>query len=463
MNSLTGIENFRESLKGRLISKEDVDYDKARRVWNGRIDKHPLLIVQCADENDVQNTVNFARTNKIEAAIRGGGHNVGGLGTCDNGIVIDLSLMKKMEINTKLNSVWAQAGLTWGEFDKATQKYGLATTGSLFSDTGIAGYTLSGGFGWLVRKYGLSVDNLLSAEVTLSDGRQIIASPTENADLFWGLRGGGGNFGIVTSFEYQLHPVGQIVFGGAIFYPMSKAKEILTFYREWTWAMPDELTTMIAFITMPPEPFVPEKFIDTQMIAIGLCYTGSIDEAEKIVQPLREFSSESIDYLGPIPYTALQSMFDFSAPKGIHSYWETHHLLDMNNFSIDIILEHVSRIRLLSPYSAVHINHWEGAVKNKDSFETAFTHRATRFVLNIIGAWTEFDEPDQHINWVRRFSKTIKPLSIGQFYLNFLTDGGEEQIKAAFGRKNYNKLVMLKNKFDPQNFFHINQNILPTV
>jgi hypothetical protein len=463
MSSEIMFEKLDESLKGKLIYMGDDDYDEARKVWNGRIDKHPLFVAKCADENDVQNTIKFTGRNNIVTAVRGGGHSVAGLGTCDNGAVIDLSPMKRIEINTKLNTVWAQAGLTWQEFDKTTQKYGLATTGSLFSDTGLAGHTLNGGYGWLSRKYGFTADNLLSVEMVLADGNQITASPNENEDLFWGIRGGGGNFGVVTSFELKLHPVGQIVYGGAIYYPMSKAKELLTFYREWTWSMPNELSTMVLFLTLPPEPFVPENYIGQQMIGIAVCYTGPVEEGEKIVQPLRGFSSEQVDFLGPIHYTALQSMFDFSVPKGIHSYWKTHHLLDINNYAIDILLEHVSRMKALSAYSAVHIYHWEGAIKNKNSADMSFARRDARFVLNIIGAWMGFENPDKHINWARRFSRTIQPLSIGQFYLNYFPEGNEKNIRAAFGAKNYNRLIMLKNKYDPKNFFRVNHNIKPTV
>ena len=285
------------------------------------IDKRPQVIARCMDQSDVINAVNFARPNQLLTAICGGGHNVAGFSTCDGGIVIDLSPMKNIVIDAVARTARAEAGLTWGEFDKATQAQGLATTGGLVSTTGIAGFTLGGGFGWLVRKYGLTVDNLLAVEMVLANGRSVTASPTENADLFWGIRGGGGNFGIVTSFEYRLHPVGPTVFGGAIFHPAAKAKDLLRFYRDWTQTLPDELSTMVAFLTAPPEPFVPKELIGTPMIAVALCFVGAADAGEKLVKPLREFAPAAIDLLGPLPYLALQGMFDPSAPKGIHAYW----------------------------------------------------------------------------------------------------------------------------------------------
>jgi FAD/FMN-containing dehydrogenase len=385
------------------------------------------------------------------------------LGTCDDGLVIDLSLMKGMNINVKAKTVKAQAGLNWGEFDKKTQEAGLATTGGLVSTTGIAGFTLGGGFGWLVRKYGLTVDNLLSAEIVLADGKQVKASPEENAELFWGIRGGGGNFGIVTSFEYQLHKVGPEVFGGAIFFPLSKAKEFLKFYRDWTKNIPDELTTTVVFLTAPPEPFVPKDLIGTQMIVVALCYTGPIEDGKKLVQPLRNFSSAPIDLLGPIPYTALQSMFDSSAPKGIHSYWKTQHLKDISDEAIETIFENVLKMKSLSPFSGVHIHHWEGAVKRGEKNDMAFAHRDTRFVINMIGLWPAGEDADKHINWVRSFSGNIQKYATGQLYLNFLADMEESQVKAAFGVEKYDRLVALKNTYDPDNFFQINQNIRPTV
>ena len=342
------VDYFRSSLHGQLIFPGDVDYDEARKVWNGMIDKHPALIVRCADETDVISAINFARTQNLLVAVRGGGHNVAGFGTCDEGIVIDLSPMKKIEIDTVKRTARAQAGLTWGEFDKATQEHNLATTGGLVSTTGIAGFTLGGGFGWLVRKYGLTVDNLLSVDMVLANGQRVTASSSENADLYWGVCGGGGNFGIVTSFQYRLHKVGPVVYGGAAFYPVEKARELLKFYREWTSKMPDELSTMIAFITAPPEPFVPKELVGTPMIALALCYTGSAEDGEQAVKPLLDFMQPEIDIIGMHPYLGLQTMFDASAPKGIHAYWKTENFSDLSDDAINVLVEHCAKMKSLS-------------------------------------------------------------------------------------------------------------------
>lgn len=456
------LEKFGGSFHGQVITPSDSDYESACKVWNGMIDKHPAYIARCKDEKDVENAVNFARTNKLAVAVRGGGHNVAGFSTCDDGIVIDLTNMKNADVDPQAQTIVAGPGLTWGEFDKATQVHGLATTGGLVTTTGIAGFTLGGGFGWLVRKLGLTIDNLLSAEVVLANGKRVTASPTENQDLFWGIRGGGGNFGIVTSFKYKLSPVGPEVYGGAIFHPIAKAKELLQFYRKWAPTTPEELSTTVAFLTAPPEPFVPKELVGTQMIAVALCYLGSKEDGDKVIDPLRKFAPPAIDLAGPIPYTVLQGMFDGSAPKGIHSYWRTEHLQDLTDNLLDILAEQTSSLKSLSPFTAVHVHHWEGAVKKANAKESAFSHRDTRFVMNIIGAWTAEEDPDKHIKWVRSFSDLIKPFGSGSQYFNFIADATEEKVKAAFDADKYKKLVELKNKYDPNNLFHLNQNIKPT-
>lgn len=455
------VDKFRTSLQGQLIQPGDADYNEVRKVWNGMIDKHPALIVRCADETDVISAVNFARSQNLLVAVRGGGHNVAGFGTCDDGIVIDLSLMKKIEVDTVTRTARAQPGLTWGEFDKATQAYNLATTGGIVSTTGIAGFTLGGGFGWLVRKYGLTVDNLLSVDMILANGEQLTASPSENADLFWGVRGGGGNFGVVTSFRYQLHDVGPEVYGGAAFFPANKAKEFLQFYREWTPTMPDELSTAVAFLTAPPEPFIPKELVGTPMIALALCYAGPAKDGEQAVKPLRTFTPPTIDLIGLHPYLGLQTMFDATAPKGIHAYWKTENLNDLSDDAIDILVEHSAKMRSLSPFAAVHLHHWGGAINRLNKDATAFSHRNARYVLNIIGLWTENENADKHVGWTRNFSHSMQPFSTGKAYLNFLGNEGETRVKAAYDETKYNRLVILKNKFDPTNLFQLNQNIKP--
>jgi len=456
------VDMFRASLHGQLIQPGDADYDDARRVWNGIIDKHPALIVRCADDEDVISAVNFARTQGLLVAVRGGGHNVAGYGTCDEGIVIDLSLMKKIEIDTVERTARAQSGLMWGEFDKATQVHNLATTGGLVSTTGIAGFTLGGGFGWLVRKYGLTVDNLLLVDMVMANGQRLTANPSENADLFWGVCGGGGNFGVVTSFRYRLHDVGPLVYGGAIFYPAERAKEFLQFYREWTSTMPDELSTLVAFLTAPPEPFVPKELIGMPMIVLVLCYAGSADEGELAIKPLRTFTHPEIDLIGPIPYLALQTIFDATAPKGINAYWKAEYLNNLSDTAINVLVEHPAKMKSLSPFAAVHIHHWGGAIERANKDATAFAHRNARYVLNVVGLWMEHENAGKHIAWVHDFSQAMQPFSTGQTYLNFLGDEGSVRVKAAYDTKSYERLVALKNKYDPTNLFRLNQNIMPS-
>jgi FAD/FMN-containing dehydrogenase len=458
----TAIEQFKGSLKGQFINSKSADYEEARKVWNGMIDKHPLMIVRCADEDDVAKAVNFARNNKLEIAVRGGGHNVAGFSTCDDGIVIDLSPMKKIEVDKTSQTAKAQAGLTWGEFDKATQEHGLATTGGLVTTTGVAGFTLGGGFGWLVRKYGMTIDNLLSVDMILASGKRVTASSSENPDLFWGVRGGGGNFGIVTSFTFKLHPVGPNVYGGALFYPVSKAKDLLQFYNKWTQTLPNELSTMTAFLTAPPLPFIPKELVGTQMIAVALCFTGEKDEGDKLLKPLRDLIQPAVDVAGPIPYLALQGMFDESAPKGIHSYWRTQYFNELNDDAIDTLIEQVLNLKNMSPFNAVHIHHWEGAINRVKSEDAAFSHRDARFVMNVLGLWMAGEDSNKNINWVRNSSDAVKQFSTGKLYLNFMADIGEDKVMAAYGRDKYDKLVQLKNKYDPENLFHLNQNIAPS-
>lgn len=312
------------SLRGRVISPTDEDYDATRTVWNGMIDKHPAVIAQCADARDVMTAVAFAKENDLPVAVRGGGHNVAGNAVCDDGIVIDLSLMKNVQVDPESLTARAGGGVLWGEFDRATQEFGMATTGGLISTTGIGGFTLGGGIGWLVRKYGLTCDNLISAEVVTADSKLLQASADENPDLFWALRGGGGNFGIVTEFTYQLHPVGPTILGGMLVWPFSEMERILRFYREYTADIPDELTLMATPLTAPNAPFVPSEMVGTQCIAIVGCYAGSIDEGNRVIAPLRDLEP-TLDLFNSMPYVALQSMLDDIAPEGLRNYWKSEY------------------------------------------------------------------------------------------------------------------------------------------
>lgn len=442
---------------GEVILPDDPGYDEARKVWNGMIDKRPAAIARCANEDDIANAVKFARENGMLLAVRGGGHNVAGFGTCDDGLVIDLSTMKKVDVDPKTKTARAQPGLTWGEFDKATQAHGLATTGGLVSTTGIAGFTLGGGIGWLVRKHGLTIDNLLSVRIVTADGSRVRASRGENPDLFWGVRGGGGNFGVVTEFEYRLHDVGPVVFGGAVFYPLERAAEVLKATTRAGRDLPEELTTLSIMLTAPPLPFIPQPLQGTKMLAIALCYAGPPEEGAKLVAPLREMKP-AVDLLGPMPYAALQGMFDAANPKGIGAYWKSSYLRELDDRLIDLLVDRASKFRSL--FSQLHIHLLEGAVEKAGRDAGAFPHRDSPFVLNILGLWMDPAEAEGSVAWVRETWDAVQPFATGSPYLNFMASEGADQVRAAYGG-NYQKLVELKRKYDPTNLFRLNQNIKP--
>lgn len=444
-------------IKGEVVLPGDSGYEEARKVWNGMIDKHPAAIARCVNDADVIEAVKFARDNGMIVAVRGGGHNVAGFGTCDGGLVIDLSGMKKITIDTASRTVKAQPGLTWGEFDKETQAQSLATTGGLVSTTGIAGFTLGGGIGWLVRKYGLTIDNLVSVEIVTADGSKVKANQTENADLFWGVKGGGGNFGIVTQFEYRLHPVGPQIFGGAVFYSMEKAGAVLRKFAQMSPGLPDELTTLVAFLTTPPAPFIPQNLQGTKMLAVAICYAGPIENGAKMVAPLRELKPD-IDLMEPMPYLALQTMFDAAAPRGIHAYWKTSYLNELSEKAIDVLVQQASKFR--SPFSQLHVNHLGGAVARLGKEAGAFRYRDSPFVSNIVGFWMDPSDAEANIAWVRETWDAMLPYSTGAPYLNFLALENADQVKAAYG-DNYPRLVELKKKYDPTNLFRLNQNVKP--
>jgi FAD/FMN-containing dehydrogenases len=370
--------------------------------------------------------------------------------------VVDLSRMKKIEVDPEAMVARVQPGLTWAEFDKATQKHGLATTGGLVSTTGISGLTLGGGVGWLVRKYGMTIDNLIGAEVVTASGEKIRASETENQDLFWALRGGGGNFGVVTLFEFRLHRVGPQVFGGPLFYPIGRASEVLRTYIRWASSLPDELTSLVVFLTAPPAPFIPAELQGTKMIAIATCYTGSLRDGENLIEPLRGLKP-AVDLAGPTPYVGLQSMFDATAPRGINAYWRSLYLKQLDEPAVARLVDCASNFK--SPFSQIHIHQLGGAVSRVSSKDTAFPHRESQYLMNIVGLWMEPSQAEGVIQWVKTTWTSLAPHSTGGEYANFM---GEpiERVKAIYG-DNYQRLVEIKRKYDPHNLFHINQNIKP--
>ena len=454
MTSPSDIENFKASLLGELLRPGDPGYDDARKIWNGMIDKRPALIVHCAGVADVIHCVNFAQANSLLVAVRGGGHNVSGNAMCDGGLVIDLSRMKSVRVDPGHRTARAEPGVTWREFDHATQTFGLATTGGQISTAGIAGFTLGGGWGYLARKHGLSCDNLLSLDIVTADGRFLTASASENADLFWGLRGGGGNFGVVTSFEYQLHPVGP-VFAGIVAYHIQKAKTVLELFREVTSTAPEELAFDIVLITLPD---------GTPIVGMNICYNGPIAEGEKVVKPLRSAGAPVLDQVGPIPYTAAQQLIDGFYPTGLLSYWKSSFLDKITDGAIDTMVTYCNK-RPTPICHAVIEHQLGGAVKRADRGATAFAHRDVEYSFLSAGVCAEPADAEKPVRWARDFWSAMQPFSTGGVYVNYLgreADEGRERVKAAYGPEKYARLVALKNKYDPENLFCLNQNIEPS-
>jgi FAD/FMN-containing dehydrogenase len=445
--------------RGPVIRPGDAAYDEARRVWNGAIDRRPALIARCADAGDVARTIALARDSGLPLAVRGGGHNVAGFGTCDGGIVLDLASLNAVTVDPAARTARVGGGARWAEVDAATQAHGLATTGGLVSTTGVAGLTLGGGIGWLMRRHGLTIDNLESVEMVLADGARVTASASSNPELFWGVRGGGGNFGVVTEFTFRLHPAGPTVYGGALFHPASWARDLLRFYRDWVPTLPDELTTVFAFLTAPPEPFIPDGLKGAPAVAIILCHAGPPEQGARLVAPLRGFASPPADVVGPIPYVALQGMFDAGAPKGIHSYWKTEYARGLDDGLIDALVAQAGR--MVAPFSMLHVHHIGGAVGRVAADATAFGRRDFPFVLNCLGLWMEPAQTDAQIAWVRETARAVRPYAAGRQYLYFLADVGEAGVRAAYGDAAYERLARLKARVDPANLFRLNQNIRP--
>jgi FAD/FMN-containing dehydrogenase len=451
------VQELRDALRGELVVPGDAAYDEARSVWNGIIDRRPALIARCTGTSDVIAAIGFARSEGLSVAVRGGGHNVAGNATCDGGLVIDLSPMKGVHVDPEARTVRAQGGLTWGELDAETQAFGLATTGGLVTTTGIAGFTLGGGIGWLMRKHGMACDNLISADLVTADGQTVHASETENAELLWGLRGGGGNFGVVTEFEYRLHPVSQI-YGGLVAWPADAARDVLRVWREWVRDTPDELCTMAAWLYAPPEPFVPEEVQGSPIFAIACFHLDPEGSAEADLQPLRDLNP-AVDVLGPMPYAGIQGMFDAGTPRGSHNYWRSGYVDDLSDEAIDTILAHTGDIP--APMGQVHIHQMGGAMARVPAGATAFGNRDAPFLMNYIGLWLDPSEDEANIAWVKRASDAMAPHTTGARYVNFLADEGEAGVRSAYEAETYTRLQNLKVRYDPTNFFRLNQNIKP--
>ena len=451
------ISSFQASLRGKLVTPTDADYDNCRKLYNGMFDKHPALIARCVDDADVISAVNFARANNILVAIKGGGHNAAGLGMCDDGLVIDLSLMKAVHVNLEDETVLVQAGCTLGDVDHATHAFGLAVPTGIASTTGISGLTLGGGLGHLTRQCGLTIDNLLEATVVLADGIYVKASAKENEDLFWALRGGGGNFGIVTSFLFKAHPI-STVYGGPMLWELSEAKEVLKWYGKLIKNAPHELNGFFAFLTVPPAPPFPEHLQLKKMCGVVWCYTGALDKAVDVFQPIRNFKTPALDFVGPIPVPALQSMFDPILEPGMNWYWKADFVKDLSDEAID---KHVAHAQLMPTWrSTMHMYPINGAASKVSRNDTAWSYRDATWAMVMAGIDTEPENTEAITMWSRNYWNDLHPYSAGGAYINFMMEEGDDRIKATYG-DHYEKLVAIKTKYDPSNLFRVNQNIKP--
>jgi hypothetical protein len=454
------IAGLQDGFRGELLSPQDPGYEDARRVWNGSIDRFPALIARCAGVADLIAAVMFAKDNGLLVAVRGGGHSYPGLSVCDGGLVIDLSLMKGIRVDPEARTVRAQAGVLLGELDRETQAFGLAVPSGIVTHTGLSGLTLGGGINWLMRKYGLTIDQLLSVDLITAEGEFVKASASENPDLFWGLRGGGGNFGIVTDFEFRLNPVGPIVLAGPIFWPIEDAPNVLPFYHEWIKETPDELMTIVSCRKAPPLPFVPRELHGKLVVGVVCCYAGPVEEGEKVVKLLKEFGSPVLDLCVPKPYLVHQAMFDPSFPHGRWYYIRSCDVAQLTDEVIDITIDHALRIN--SPFSALTLWQRGGAVARVGEEETAFGGRSAGLTFNIAGITETEAGFEEERQWARNFWSALVPYHTS-VYVNFLMEEGEERIRQAYGAKKYDRLKSLKRRYDPGNLFRLNQNIRPDV
>jgi hypothetical protein len=452
------ITKLQNDFRGELLRRDGADYEDARRVWNGSINRSPGIIARCAGVADVIDSVVFARENGLLLAVRAGGHSFPGLSVCDGGMVVDLSPMKGIRVDPEARTVRAQAGVLLGELDRETQAFGLAVPAGIVTHTGLAGLTLGGGIGWLMRKYGLTIDQLLSVDLVTAEGEFVKASETENPDLFWGIRGGGGNFGVVTEFEFRLNTLGPIVLAGPIFWPIEASPDVLRFYREWIAEAPDELMTIVVHRKAPPLPFVPRELHGKLVVGVVCCYAGPVEDGQKIVRPLKEFGSPVLDLCVPKPFLAHQAMFDPSFPHGWWYYMRSCDLADLTDEVIDITVEHTLRID--SPLTAFPIWQRGGAAARVGEDETAFGGRGAGYTFNITAATETAEGFEKEREWVRNFWSALKPHHTGA-YVNFLMEEGEERIRQAYGAKKYGRLEELKRRYDPDNLFRLNQNIRP--
>lgn len=451
---------FQAGLRGQVLTGNTPGYDEARSIWNAMIDRRPALIARCAGAADVVHAVRFARTHDLLTAVRGGGHNIAGNALCDGGLVIDCSQMKSVRIDAVARLAHVEAGATLGDFDHDAQVFGLATPLGINSTTGVAGLTLGGGFGWLSRSKGLTIDNLLSVDVVTTEGELVRTSATERPDLFWGLRGGGGNFGIATSFEFRLHPVGPIVLAGLVIHSLDAARDVFRFYREFIHTTPEDFTCWWVLRQAPPFPFLDAEWHGKEIMALAVCYFGDPKEGERIAQPLRSFGKPIADIIGPTPYTDWQKILDPALTPGERNYWKTNEFVELSDGLIDTLVDYT--LKIPDPQTEIACAYLGGAVSRIPDADTAYTNRNALWIMNVHGRWSDAAKDEKCVAWARGLFRDTAKFSTGGAYMNFLTQEEGDRIPAAYGA-NYKRLVQLKNKYDPKNFFSINQNIKPTV
>jgi FAD/FMN-containing dehydrogenase len=457
MNMPVSLETARTSFRGEMIEAGDPAYESARRVYNGMIDKRPALIARCLDVADVIAAVNYGRENSMLTAIRGGGHNGGGLGICDGGLVIDLSRMRSVRVDPAARVVRVEGGAVWADVDHATHAFGMATPSGTIASTGVAGLTLGGGIGHLTRKYGLTIDNLLGVDMVLADGSFVVADKDVNADLFWAVRGGGGNFGVVTSFLFRTHPVKDVQ-AGVTFWPVEQTPEVMSTYREFITRAPDDVTGFLAFLTVPPVPMFPPDLHGKQMCAVVWCSTASRDEFDKLTKGMRSVGKPALDHIGLMPFPALQSLFDPLYPPGLQWYWRADFVKELSDAAIAKHLEHA--LRLPTMHSTTHIYPINGAAHRVGKSDTAFSYRDANWAHVIVGVDPDPANKDKITRWCKDYFDALHPYSSGGAYVNFMMDEGQDRIRASF-RDNYERLSAIKKKYDPSNFFRVNQNIRP--
>ena len=448
---------LREGIRGTVTTESDEGYDEARKVRNGMIDRRPAVIVQPVNAGDVMTAVRFAADNDLTVAVRGGGHSVPGFGTCDDGVVIDLSTMRGVRVDPRSRTARAEGGATLGDFNAATHAFGLATTGGIISTTGLSGLTLGGGIGYLSRGYGLSLDNLISADVVTADGRFVVASDRENEDLFWALRGGGGNFGAVTALEFRLHPV-DMVYGGPMFFELDAVGDLLRWYREYIADAPEAFGGFPAFQIAPPLPFIPEDRHGDTFIAFVACWSGPIEQGEAALKPVHDVAPVVAEHVGAMPYPTLNSAFDGLVPPGLQHYWKANFVTELSDDIIDAHLQHGPNVPAVN--STMHIYPINGAVHRVGATETAFAHREANFATVIAGMWPDPADNEKNTKWVKDYYAATAPLSEAAGYVNFMASDDQGRIKENYG-VNYGRLVEVKRAWDPDNLFHLNQNIAP--